>query len=168
MVEMTRRMASLAATVLLLAAWAVSGTDQKADLVRVDKGRSRLELLRDGEVLESFPVVFGANPRGHKLQQGDERTPEGRYILDSRNPESAYYRSIHISYPNPRDREDARRRGVDPGGDIMIHGQPNGWEWLETVTQLFNWTDGCIALRNRDMDVVWSAVDPGTPIEITP
>lgn len=140
----------------------------RADLVRVDKSESRLDLIRDGEVFASFGVVFGSEPRGHKQQQGDERTPEGRYILDYKNAASSYHRSIHISYPNAQDRQIARERGVDPGGDIMIHGQPNGWEWLAPLLQLFNWTDGCIALRNRDMDTVWDAVDAGTPVEITP
>jgi murein L,D-transpeptidase YafK len=141
---------------------------QKADLVKVDKGESRLDLIREGEVFASFGVVFGANPRGHKQQQGDERTPEGRYVLDYKNAASSFYRSIHVSYPNAADRERARKRRVDPGGDIMIHGQPNGWEWLAPLFQLFNWTDGCIALRNKDMDLVWDAVDPGIPVEIAP
>jgi murein L,D-transpeptidase YafK len=141
---------------------------QKADLVRVDKGRGRLYLERDGEVFGTFQVSLGKTPRGHKQQQGDGRTPEGRYVLDYKNASSRYYKSIHVSYPNAKDRESARQRGVDPGGDIMIHGQPNGKGWLGPISQLFNWTDGCIALRNKDMDVVWEAVDPGTPIEITP
>ncbi len=157
----------MVAALLLLGPAAIDAA-QKADLVRVDKGESRLSLLREGEVFASFSVVFGKDPQGHKQQQGDERTPEGRYVLDYKNPNSSYYRSIHISYPDARDRESARRRGVDPGGDIMIHGQPNGWQWLTPALQLFNWTDGCIALRNQDMDVVWDAVDPGIPIQINP
>jgi murein L,D-transpeptidase YafK len=153
---------------LLLSGGVGARAGEKADLVRVDKGRGRLYLERDGEVFRTFPVSFGRNPRGHKQQQGDSRTPEGRYVLDYKNAASRYYKSIHISYPNAKDRESAHQRGVDPGGDIMIHGQPNGKEWLAPISQLFNWTDGCIALRNQDMDVVWEAVDPGTPIEITP
>ena len=146
----------------------VAYSGQKADSVLVIKSESRLYLLRQGKELGSFGVAFGANPEGHKQQQGDERTPEGHYILDYKNPNSKYYKSIHISYPNARDRENARKRGVDPGGDIMIHGQLNGYGGLSTFVQLFNWTDGCIALSDQDMDVVWDAVNPGTPIEIRP
>ena len=125
-----------------------------------------------GDEIQQFspPVgtTFGANPKGHKLQQGDERTPEGQYLLDYKNANSLYYKSIHISYPNERDRQEARRLGVDPGGDIMIHGQKNGYEGLSFLAQWFNWTNGCIALTNKDMDSVWEAVPPGTPIEIRP
>ena len=146
------------------AAWSA----QKADAVLVDKSEKRLYLMQNGQIFRSFPVTFGAEPRGHKQQQGDERTPEGRYTLDYKNASSKYYKSIHISYPNAKDRANARKRGVDPGGDIMLHGQPNGWGWASPVLQLFKWTDGCIALSNRYMDQVWEAVDTGTPIEIRP
>ena len=146
----------------------VAYSDQKADSVLVIKSESMLYLLHQGNELGSFGVAFGANPEGHKQRQGDERTPEGHYMLDYKNPNSKYYKSIHISYPNARDRENARKRGVDPGGDIMIHGQLNGYGGLSTFVQLFNWTDGCIALSDQDMDVVWEAVNPGTPIEIRP
>ena len=143
-------------------------SEQTADLVLVVKSESRLYLIRKGEKFATFRVAFGSNPKGHKQQQGDERTPEGRYTLDYKNANSAYYKSIHITYPNAKDRENARKRGVDPGGAIMIHGQRNGYEGLSTFAQLFNWTNGCIALNNPDMDVVWKAVKPGTPIEIKP
>jgi murein L,D-transpeptidase YafK len=155
------------AVVALLCAPTVFG-EEKADLVRVVKREKRLYLIRDGEVFASFHVVFGGNPMGHKERQGDERTPEGQYLLDYKNAGSAYYKSIHVSYPNAKDREHARKLGVSPGGDIMIHGQPNGKEIFTPVTQLFNWTDGCIALSNKNMEIVWKAVDVGTPIEIEP
>ena len=154
------------ALVLLFAASA-SGAD-KADHVLVVKSESRLYLMRGEKVLAVYPVTFGAQPKGHKQQQGDERTPEGRYLLDSKNANSKFYKAIHISYPSAQDRENARKRGVSPGGDIMIHGQPNGWGWLGPALQKFSWTDGCIALRDKDMDEVWAAVDAGTPIEIRP
>jgi len=141
---------------------------QKADAVLVIKSEKRLYLMRAGEPFASFRVSFGFNPKGHKQEQGDGRTPEGRYILDYKNPGSAYYKSIHISYPNAKDRKEARKRGVDPGGDIMIHGQKNGYGWLSLLAQRFNWTNGCIALSDKDMDTVWNAVKPGTPIEIKP
>jgi murein L,D-transpeptidase YafK len=141
---------------------------QVADSVLVIKSESRLYLMREGRELASFKVAFGSKPKGHKQQQGDQRTPEGHYILDYKNPHSNYYKSIHISYPNAQDRANARKHRADPGGDIMIHGQPNGYEKLSFIVQFFNWTDGCIALSNSDMDLVWKAIIPGTPIEIRP
>ena len=143
-------------------------SEQTADMVLVEKSKSRLYLMREGKAFASFHVAFGSSPRGHKQEQGDGRTPEGRYILDHKNPGSAYYKSIHISYPNAKDRKEARKRGVDPGGDIMIHGQKNGYGRLSILVQRFNWTNGCIALSDRDMEKVWNAVKPGTPIEIRP
>ncbi|MFW5936693.1 MAG: L,D-transpeptidase family protein, partial [Desulfosalsimonas sp.] len=114
-------------------------------------------------------VALGGNPRGHKQQEGDGRTPEGLYVLDYKNPNSEFYKSIHISYPNADDRKTARELGVSPGGAIMIHGQKNGADRLSTeIIQLFNWTDGCIAVTNSAMDEIWQAVDINTPIRIKP
>ena len=140
----------------------------KADLVRVVKNKSRLYLEKDGEVFASYRATFGAQPKGHKQQEGDERTPEGKYYLTYKNANSAFYLSIAVSYPNDEDRESARQRGVEPGGDIMVHGQPNGYAWISPVSQFFNWTDGCIGLSNKDMDKVWESIDPGIPIVIEP
>ncbi len=139
-----------------------------ADLVLVKKSESKLYLMKRGKIIGEYRISLGAHPKGHKQQQGDERTPEGRYILDYKNAHSAFYKSIHISYPNKTDRERARKAHVNPGGNIMIHGQKNGWEWASFITQHFNWTDGCIAVSNRDMDQIWNAVKVGTPIEIKP
>jgi murein L,D-transpeptidase YafK len=164
--KVTCNIISAALAIFLFSGLAYS--DQTVDSVLVVKSESRLYLMREGKELASFKVAFGSNPEGHKQQQGDERTPEGRYVLDYKNPNSNYYRSIHISYPNAQDRQTARKRGVNPGGDIMIHGQANGYGGFSTIVQLFNWTNGCIALSNPDMDVVWDAVKPGTPIEIRP
>jgi murein L,D-transpeptidase YafK len=141
---------------------------EKADRVVVIKSDSKLYLERAGKRLASFKVAFGGEPTGHKQQEGDERTPEGTYVLDAKNANSSFYKSIHISYPDAADRAGAKARGVNPGGDIMIHGQKNGWGWLAPIAQLFDWTDGCVALANSDMDKVWDAVDVGTPIEIRP
>jgi murein L,D-transpeptidase YafK len=154
-------------SVLLLAAqlsWAMD----KADNVLVIKSQCRLFLLRDGKTLNAFHVALGANPEGHKQRQGDGRTPEGSYILDLKNAHSAFYKSIRISYPNAADRARARRRGVDPGGWIMIHGQRNGLGHLARNTQRTHWTNGCIAVTDREMDIIWQTVDVGTPIEIRP
>lgn len=136
------------------------------DKVRVVKSESRLYLLRADEVMATYPVVFGANPVGHKIREGDQRTPEGWYLLDYKNDESRFYRSIRISYPNAEDVYWARQRGVDPGQHIMIHGQNNAMP--DGVTRTDNWTDGCIALSNQHMDELWAAIDLDTPIEIEP
>ncbi len=147
---------------------AVAVAAPAVDKVKVDKLGRRLYLMLGGEVVRSFPVALGGNPVGHKQQEGDRRTPEGRYVLDFRKADSAYHRALHISYPDANDSESARSRGVSPGGAVMIHGQRNGFGWMAPLVQRFDWTDGCIALSNADMDVVWTLVEPGTPIEIFP
>jgi murein L,D-transpeptidase YafK len=140
----------------------------KADKVVVLKGERRLYLLRDGRVLKSYRVALGKQPRGTKLHQGDGRTPEGRYELDRRNGASGYYRAIHVSYPNAADRARARALGQAAGDLIMIHGLPNERpDWGEEHW-MYNWTAGCIAVTNREMDEIWASVDLGTPIEIRP
>lgn len=146
----------------------VSYALEKADLVLVVKSESKLYLKKNGKILKTYKVSFGADPKGHKQRQGDERTPEGRYILDYKKNDSDFYKAIHISYPNEQDKQRASQAGVDPGGAIMIHGQKNGWGWFSWVTQRFNWTDGCIAVSDRQMEEIWQAVDVGTPIEIRP
>lgn len=142
--------------------------DQKADLVFVDKSEAKMYLMLEEKKIKEYVVAFGAKPFGHKEQEGDERTPEGRYILDYKKSDSSFYKAIHISYPNEEDKSNAKEKGVSPGGQIMIHGQRNGLGWLSWITQWFNWTDGCIAVTNSQMDEIWDLVDVGTPIEIVP
>jgi murein L,D-transpeptidase YafK len=159
-------LARFAFAVALIVAAAASSSDAdigKADRVFVDKSERRLDLLRDGTVMASFPVKLGFNTEGHKTQQGDGRTPEGDYVLDWRNPKSRFHLSLHVSYPNAADRKQAAARGVSTGGDIFIHGTP---AWFALVGG--DWTLGCIAVSNADMDVIWEAVPDGTPIEIVP
>lgn len=134
-----------------------------ADAVLVDKSERTLHLLREGKAIATFPVALGFNPDGHKTEQGDGRTPEGTYILDWHNPNSRFHLSIHVSYPDDADRAQAAARGVPPGGDIFIHGTPG---WLTRIG--WDWTLGCIALSNADMDVVYASVSDGTPITIRP
>lgn len=141
---------------------------ERIDLVRVDKSERRLHLIGGGKVLHSYGIALGGDPVGQKHREGDERTPEGRYILDWRNPDSVAYKSIHISYPNAAQMEAAKAAGVDPGGMIMIHGQPNGYGWWGWLLQLVDWTDGCIGVTDSDMDEIWTRVPDGTPIEIEP
>ncbi len=140
----------------------------KADKVVVSKTQKKLYLINQGVIFQQYPVVFGPKPWGHKVMVGDERTPEGLYYLDYKKEHSQFYKSIHISYPNREDIKKARLLGVDPGGNIMIHGFPAGPHLPVSVVQLYNWTDGCIALKNEDMDAVWKAIEVGTPIEILP
>lgn len=155
---------------LLLLAWIMPafGLD-KADAVLVKKSEKTLYLLQQGRVLKQYRIMLGPRPKGHKLQEGDERTPEGIYTLDRKNPNSRFHKSIRLSYPNTADIARADKYNVDPGNNIMIHGMKNGWnEKTMARAEKFNWTDGCIALRNTDMDEIWEAVDVGTPIEIKP
>lgn len=154
---------------LLLTVWA-HGADKAAhaDQVLVLKKQRTLQLLNHGRVLKSYKVALGADPIGPKMQQGDHKTPEGIYILDSRNAHSQFYKSIHISYPSARDRAAARARGVSPGGDVFVHGLPNGYHWVGASHRLKDWTDGCIAVTDEEIDEIWAAVGNGTPIEIRP
>lgn len=145
-----------------------AATPPAVDLVKVDKSAHTLYLMRQGKVVEKFHIALGGNPVGHKQREGDQRTPEGRYILDFKNANSAFFRSIHVSYPDHADTARARRMGVSPGGAIMIHGQKNGFGKFSAATQRFDWTDGCIALSNADMQKVWDLVQVPTPIEISP
>ncbi len=139
-----------------------------ADFVLVEKGDRELHLMRDGSIFRTFDIALGIQPRGDKQQEGDFRTPEGRYILDSRNPHSEYFLSIHISYPNLEDRREAREMGVSPGGAIMVHGQPNTPTRSEAYYRTQDWTNGCIALSNSDMIDMWLMTGENTPIEIRP
>ena len=140
----------------------------RADYVLVNKGERYLKLFSDGKEIAHFPIQLGKQPIGHKLYEGDNRTPEGIYYIDWRNPESNYFRSLRISYPNSEDRAQAEAVGLDPGSMIMIHGMPNNVEYRQEVRNQENWTNGCIALSDGDMLAVWEMVDVGTPIEIRP
>lgn len=142
--------------------------NQRVDLVVVEKAARQMMLLSEGKTVRTYEIALGDAPVGHKQREGDERTPEGRYVLDWRNPDSAFHLSIHISYPDAEDRAAAATAGYSPGGDIMIHGQPNGFGWWSWLLQMVDWTDGCIAVTNADMDEIWEMVDNGTPIEIRP
>ncbi len=145
---------------------AASQTFTTADFVLIDKSDRVLMLFADGKPYRNFEgLQFGGAPEGHKRFEGDERTPEGRYTIDTRNPASAYHLSLRISYPNEQDRSFADDRGASPGGEIFIHGQPN---WLPAGRVPGDWTDGCIALANAEIEELWRLVRDGTPIEIRP
>lgn len=138
------------------------------DFVRVWKGERRLELHSEGELISSYEISLGGQPLGHKREQGDQRTPEGRYVIDWRKSDSAYHLALHISYPNEEDQRQAAERGVDPGGAIMIHGLPNALGVIGSAHTVIDWTDGCIAVTNAEIEEIWERVPDGVPIEILP
>ena len=160
----------LAAVVVLAPARSGASSDvlQAADAVLVVKSEHRLYLLRGGQPFKSYRVSFGLNPAGHKEREGVFRTPEGSYVLDGRNAASDYFLSLHVSYPNERDMQRARRSRWKPGGSIMIHGLPNVPRKSLDYYHSADWTDGCIALNNDDMLEVWLLTHANTPIEIRP
>ena len=139
-----------------------------ADRVIVEKEARKLHLMKDGVAFRTFRIALGIRPVGDKEQEGDFRTPEGTYLLDARNPNSEYFLSIHISYPDSEDFLEARERGLDPGGAIMIHGQPNEPTRSEAYYRTQDWTNGCIAVSNSDMIDIWLMTPDDTPIEIRP
>jgi murein L,D-transpeptidase YafK len=140
------------------------GAVPKADKVVVIKCKRLLMLLKDGEIFKTYRISLGRQPSGRKTKAGDNRTPEGSYILDSRNPNSKYHLALHISYPNEADILNAQKLGVSPGGGIMIHGLGRGM-----VAPVFaDWTSGCIAVSNKEIEEIWRFVQDGTPIEIKP
>jgi len=157
--------------ILLILLWQGSlhaGKFPIADRVIVDKSDRKLHLLKDGESFRIFDIALGMRPIGDKQQEGDFRTPEGLYLLDTRNPNSEFFLSIHVSYPNGQDIREARSQGLNPGGAIMIHGQPNSPTRSEAYYRTQNWTNGCIAVSNSDMIDIWLMTDSDTPIEIRP
>jgi murein L,D-transpeptidase YafK len=140
----------------------------KADRIVVFKGQRRLELRRNGEVIRSYHIALGPHPIGPKVERGDGKTPEGTYFIDRRNPASEYHLSMHISYPETADIKRATALNVDPGANILIHGEPNILNHEGKANLLKDWTAGCIALHNEDMDEVWRLTDDGVTVEIHP
>lgn len=155
-------------TLLFLAFATTAYAGHKADLVVVNKSERELVLVRNGVEMKKYRVALGGKPVGHKTEEGDQKTPEGRYVLDYKKPDSSFYKAIHISYPNAADKAQAKKRGVSPGGLIMIHGQKNGFGWLGGISQRMDWTDGCVAVKNAEMDEIWQLVEVNTPIQINP
>ena len=152
----------------LLPCVCVAQGNTAVDHVVVYKHDRRLVLLSTGKEVKSYRVALGAEPSGPKTRQGDHRTPEGSYVLDSRNGRSQFYKAYHISYPSSKDILSARKLGVAPGGDIMLHGLGKGYGWVGKAHALHDWTDGCVAVTNEEIDEIWTLVRVGTPIEIKP
>jgi len=141
---------------------------EPADKVLIKKKERRLTLLSNNEVIKTYKIALGGNPIGPKERQGDNKTPEGTYIIDSRNRDSGYHLSMHISYPNDKDKMRAKELGVSPGGDIMIHGIKNGLSWVGASHAEVDWTKGCVAVADEEMEEIYKLVPNGTIVEIRP
>jgi tetratricopeptide (TPR) repeat protein len=139
-----------------------------ADKILIEKKERRLTLLANGRVIKTFKIALGGNPEGPKERLGDNKTPEGTYIIDARNKDSDYHLSLHISYPNEQDRKRAKALGVSPGGDIMIHGIKNGFSWAGGLHSEVDWTKGCIAVTDEEIEEIDKLVPIGTTVEIRP
>lgn len=138
------------------------------DSIVVEKKARRLTLFRDGRAVRTYLVALGLSPVGDKLRAGDHRTPEGLFYIDRRNPDSRYHLALHISYPDAAHIARSQAIGAEPGGDIMIHGLPNGMGSAGPLHRLNDWTNGCVALTDEEIDEIWSVVPIGTPVEIKP
>jgi tetratricopeptide (TPR) repeat protein len=139
-----------------------------ADRILVEKSARRLMLISQGEVLKTYKIALGGNPIGPKERQGDNKTPEGTYVIDARNRDSRFHLSLHISYPNERDKNRAKELGDSPGGDIMIHGIKNGSSWVGDAHAEIDWTKGCIAVTNEEIEEIAKLAPNGTIVEIRP
>jgi len=138
------------------------------DRILIEKSARRLMLISHGEVLKTYKIALGGNPIGPKERQGDNKTPEGTYVIDARNRDSRFHLSLHISYPNERDKYRAKELGVSPGGDIMIHGIKNGFAWVGDTHAEVDWTKGCIAVTDEEIEEISKLAPNGTIVEIRP
>jgi murein L,D-transpeptidase YafK len=142
--------------------------DAKADLLVVEKAQHKLLAYSHGQLLRSYSVALGRDSIGPKLRQGDRRTPEGKYFIDAHNPNSSFHRALHVSYPSAADVARARSAGYDPGGDIMVHGIHNGLGWIGRAHRLTDWTVGCVAVTDPEIEELYRIVPDGTPIDLRP
>lgn len=140
----------------------------KADHIIIVKSTRIMTLVREGMVLKIYKVALGGQPVGKKDREGDHKTPEGDYLIDMKNSESRFHLSLHISYPDTSDRENARKLHLHPGGSIMIHGLPAMFGWVGALHRQMDWTDGCVAVTNLEIEEIWKMVDVGTPVKILP
>ena len=145
-----------------------TGAAEKADRIEVRKAERVMTLLRDGKVLKTYKIALSRVPAGPKEREGDHRVPEGQYVVDAKNSRSRFHLALHISYPNTADREHARKLGVRPGGNIEIHGLDSKLAWVGGLHRQVDWTDGCIAVTNSEIEEIWRMVSVGTPVEIRP
>ena len=143
-------------------------TGARADKVLVEKSARRLSLISSGKVIKSYRIALGRSPVGKKEREGDKKTPEGIYTIDHHNDRSGFHKALHVSYPSAEQRAKAAKSGIDPGGDIMIHGLRNRFGWIGSAHRMRDWTAGCIAVTNPEIDEIFDAVPDGTVVEIVP
>jgi L,D-peptidoglycan transpeptidase YkuD (ErfK/YbiS/YcfS/YnhG family) len=139
-----------------------------ADRIVIEKKARRLMLITKGDVIKTYKIALGGDPVGAKEREGDNKTPEGTYIIDSRNRDSRYHRSLHISYPNEKDKKRAKELGVSAGGDIMIHGIKKGFSWVGDAHAEVDWTNGCVAVTDEEIEEIEKLAPNGTIVEIRP
>ena len=170
-----RRKVLCFASILLVAGMSAGGASRlaaqaarKVDRIVIEKKKRTLTLMDGAKILKTYKVALGGQPIGAKDRLGDHKTPEGIYSVDAKNPNSQFYKALHISYPNQADRVNARKLGVNPGGDVEIHGLGAKWGWIGAKHRLTDWTDGCIALTNEEIDEIYPLVKVGTLVEIRP
>ena len=147
---------------------ATTASVQHIDYILVEKKQRRMSVFYQNQLLKTYNIDLGFAPLGDKQQEGDGKTPEGIYYISYKNPHSKFYLSLRVSYPNKLDKEDARQRGVSPGGDIMIHGYGRSLAQVQKIYSLTDWTEGCIAVTNEEIQEVYKATAVGTVIEIRP
>ncbi len=149
------------------AATAQPGPAVRVDRIVIAKSAHTMTLMSRGREMKTYKVALG-DPKGPKVELGDKKTPEGVYFVDGKNTHSLFHRALHLSYPNAADRERARKLGVNPGGDIEIHGLPKQYAWMGAAHRSIDWTTGCIAVTNPEIDEIWGEVGVGTAVEVRP
>ncbi|HEY6352634.1 MAG TPA: L,D-transpeptidase family protein [Candidatus Angelobacter sp.] len=147
---------------------AKSTPEAKVDQIVIVKSKRTMTLMHHSQALKTYRVALGTAPVGAKEKRGDHKTPEGNYVISGKNPHSQFHLALRISYPNTADRERARKLGVAPGGDIMIHGLMPRYAWLGSRHRETDWTDGCVAVSNAEIEEIWKLVPVGTPVKIRP
>jgi murein L,D-transpeptidase YafK len=160
--------AILTLSLLLLTALQTLPQTQTADHILIEKSAHTMKLLHHGEILKTYKVSLSRVPVGAKQRSGDHKVPEGQYIVDSKNHQSKFHLALHVSYPNATDRERAKKMGVDPGGNIEIHGLDTTYAWVGSLHRTIDWTNGCIAVTNPEIEEIFPMVPVGTPVEIRP
>lgn len=157
-----------ASLLVLLASGLAAQSAPKVDRIVIEKSKRSMTLLDGAKVVKSYKVALGGHPQGAKDRQGDHKTPEGVYVIDAKKSNSQLHKALHVSYPNEADRERAKTLGVNPGGDIEIHGLGAKWGWVGAAHRATDWTDGCIAVTNGEIDEIYPSIKVGTPVEIRP
>lgn len=165
---MDRKIRSLTLSILLFSVAGFAAARPQADLIVVEKAKRTMTLMSGDKVLKTYLVALGGHPVGAKERQGDRKTPEGSYVIESKNSHSQFHLSLRVSYPNVADRERARKLGVNPGGDIFIHGLAPSFSRIGALHRKIDWTDGCIAVTDQEIEEIWKLVPVGTKVEIKP